>query len=92
MSQHFCTPIPARRISVNGRLELRLATDDAASAQIDARLENGEVRECGRFPLKAGRQLNIVHPDMSGLTGRLTLPISFLSEDGAVLEVKEQPY
>ncbi len=92
MSQHFCTPIPARRISVNGRLELRLATDDAASAQIDARLENGEVRGCGCFPLKGGRQLNIVHPDMSGLTGRLTLLISFLSENGTVLEVKEQPY
>lgn len=92
MKQQYCTPVPARRVSENGRLELRLASQEAQQVRVQAVRADGSVRDCGSFPITAGLALNKVYPDTAGLIGKFTLCITFLTADGQALETLEQDY
>lgn len=82
---NFCTLLPSGRISEQGRLELRLATDDAAAVRVDAVADSGQ-RTSELFPLRPGRELNRIYPPLDGIRGKLWLEISYLDAQGCVLE------
>jgi len=92
MTNNYCTPIPARRVSTNGRLELWLAAREAQSVRIKAVLQDGSQVVCSESVLKNNLELNKIYPDMKGISGRILLKIDFMKEDGTVLETLEQPY
>lgn len=95
MADNFCTTIPARRISVNGRVEFRLASKHASGVKIRA-VNDGDaddaVKNCGEFGIDKGLVINVVKPETSGLTGRILFEVDFISESGTVLETLTQPY
>ena len=66
---NYCTPIPARRISTNSRLELRVATDSAAILRAEIVTADGERRHAGHFSLKGGVELPKIYPTVSGAGG-----------------------
>ena len=84
--KNFFTPVPARRISTNSRLELRVATDAAAAVRVEAVTADGRRIHCGQFPLEGGLKLNKVYPALVGITGKMQLYISFLDAQEGVLE------
>ncbi len=90
--KNFFTPVPARRISTNSRLELRVATDAAAAVRVEAVTADGRRIHCGQFPLEGGLKLNKVYPALVGITGKMQLYISFLDAQEGVLETCVQPY
>lgn len=92
MTDNYCTPVPARRVSTNGRLELWLAAREAQSVRIQAVLPDGSQVACGESALMNHLELNKVYPDMKGISGRILLKTDFMAEDGTVLETLEQPY
>ena len=92
MQQHDCTIIPSGRISVNGSVELNVASMDAVSVNVTMRREDGYVRDCGTFPIQSGRVCNHTHPDFGSQAGRYEVTVSFLDEAGAVLGVRQFPY
>ncbi|MHB1454066.1 MAG: DUF4434 domain-containing protein [Saccharofermentanales bacterium] len=92
MKDYYCTPVPARRISTNGHLELWLAAREAGNVRIRAKSADGRQHECGEFALAANRVVNRIRPDMTGISGRILIEIMFLSGDGSILETMLQPY
>lgn len=92
MKRCFCTAVPAYRISDQGRLELRLAADTAASVSITFTGKDGICHQAGTFPIKNGRVLCKVYPCTDGLLGRFTMQVAFASADGQVMDTYSQPY
>lgn len=92
MAEHYCTPVPSRRISTNGRLELRIVSDESVQVKILAE-KNGEiVKNCGTYPIAPDHSLNKVYPDVSGLLGNFVLHICFLNKDGETIERMQLKY
>jgi hypothetical protein len=92
MMKHYCTPVPARRISTNGRLELRIVSKEAVRVQILAVKDNQIMQDCGTYDLLPNSTLNKVYPSLHGLTGQIVLHIHFQNAQGETLEVMQQPY
>ena len=89
---NYCTPIPARRISTNSRLELRVATDSAAILRAEIVTADGERRHAGQFSLKGGLELNKIYPTLSGAAGKIWLEISFWDMQNHLLEIQSLDY
>lgn len=89
---NYCTPVPSRRISVNARLELRIATENAVAVRVEAIASDGRRLSAEEFPLVAGLVLNKICPRLEGVVGQGRLDISFLDSAGFVLEAKHQNY
>ena len=92
MMKHYCTPVPARRISTNGRLELRIVSKEAVRVQILAVKDSGIVQDCGTYDILSNSTLNKVYPSLHGLVGQFVLHIHFQNAQGETLEVMQQPY
>lgn len=89
---NYCTPVPSRRISVNARLELRIATEDAAVVRVAAIASDCRKFGTEEFPLTAGLALNRIYPRLNDVMGKIRLDITFLDSVGRVLETKHQDY
>lgn len=92
MKQFYCTPVPSRRVSTNGKPEFRIAVQSAASVRISARQENRTVKECGCYPLQPDLYVNRVYPDASGLVGQVEFQLEFLSASGESVGMTKQNY
>ena len=88
--QHFCTTIPSRRISGNGRLELRAFSPEKAFLRVNVVLKD-RVHRAGRFCVPAGREVRL-YPELSGIAGRFSLELIFETPAGKPLETLQQPY
>ena len=91
MNNYF-TPIPARRISANSQLELRVATDSAAMLRIEGITTDGERMHVGQFLLKGALEPNKVYPDLSGEIGKIQLELYFCDTQGHLLEIQTLDY
>ena len=91
MNKHFCTAVPARRISSNGRLELRVASESGDFVQIRGILPEGQTVDCGQFSIEKNLVLNKVYPCLKRLSGSFLLQVDFMKSD-ILLETWEQSY
>ena len=89
--QHFCTPIPARRISTNGKLELCVVSQVASMVKVEAQIKD-ECVDCGVFVVKPSDERIMLYPNINVLIGKLLLKVSFISEIGEVLDSVSFPY
>ena len=92
MNNHYCTPVPSRRVSTNGRLELRVASENASIVRVETLFSDGHRTACGSYPIEGNLTLNKLYPELNGITGQFLLDVTFLAADGTVLEIKQQPY
>ena len=88
----FFTPIPPRRISSNGQVEFRLASDGCKKVRISALMEDGMKTEAGVFDLKPGLEPVSAVLSPEGITGMFQWELSFEDAEGNPVRTFLQPY
>ena len=91
MRMNFCTPVPARRISSKGKMELRTLTREASLVSVEAVYQNKSI-DCGLFPVSPGDKIIKLYPNINTLSGRFLIKVSFLNENREVIETTSFPY
>ena len=92
MNVYACTPIPARRVSKNGKVELRVTTEAASFVRISVDYQDGTILPLGVFPLAKDTVCQKIYPDLQGVLGRFLFVVEFLSETEEVLYTWRQAY
>lgn len=92
MQECFCTPVPAKRISTNAKLEIRVSALKAKYISIDAVFEDGRVLSVGKFDIEDNLKLNKVYPSIHGICGKFTVKVSFFSAEGNLIDTKTFNY
>ncbi len=90
-NSNFVTPVPARRISTNARLELRIAARTAEKIQVEAVFPE-RTTDMGTFAIRPGLQLNKIYPVTDGLVGKFRLKVRFLGPDGSEQDAQDVAY
>ena len=88
----YYTPIPPRRVSTNGKVEFRLASDGCRRVRIAALLEDGKRVEAGVFNLKPELGVVSAYPETRKLTGRFQWELTFEDAAGNPVRTFLQPY
>ena len=86
-----CTPVPARRISTNGKVELRIAAEEAVRVDIQAQLSDRTV-DCGSYAICPHLELNKIVPNTEGIVGPFVFVMNFRDEAGNLLGSLKQHY
>lgn len=92
MNQYFCTPVPSGRISINGKLELRIAGDDVAYVHINVFQNYAVIRDCGNFDVAGNRAETKLYPDLKGIIGQIVIEIRYYDTQGIQKKALNIPY
>ena len=82
----YFTPVPSRRISTNGKVEFRLAAQNAVVSDVSVKFSDGTSKFIGTFPLKKNLELTKIYPDIDGLLGEFDWVLEFKDENGEVID------
>ncbi len=92
MTGNFFTPVPARRISENGKVEFRLASFDAKKVEVYAINSDKNRIFAGEAALLPNCELVKFIPETKGLLGNIVWEINFKDENDQTIETIEQNF
>ena len=89
---NYVTPIPAKRISENGEIDLRIASKNCTKINVSAFKNDTLICDFGYFSVDKQLKVNSIKIKTKGIFGKIDLVIYFLNNDNKVEETVKLPY
>lgn len=89
---NYVTPIPAKRVSENGEIDLRIASKNCTKINVSAFKNDTLICDFGYFSVDKQLKVNSIKIKTKGIFGKIDLVIYFLNNDNKVEETVKLPY